>query len=241
MNSQTLKATAACLTTAVVLATAPGCEHLHTVGQAMNLGQQMSENQQRALDRALEGGLPGQQLTSLVEDTAEWLASSLPNDPRVEESPYKLVLVVGGTVNNSESLDQAEVNAATARLFTQLQQSPRLRNNFIFFDRTTDFGVDLSSMTGDLAQFGDPLGGANNAATDTYHPDDIFLIKLTFDEIRDLNADPATLDFRLSPIVEWGGSVGESRMTASFHRTLEYDDSIASPVFGSPGKWVPAE
>tara|TARA_R110002111_G_scaffold96184_1_gene149180 strand:+ start:226 stop:939 length:714 start_codon:yes stop_codon:yes gene_type:complete len=220
-----------------MLSLAGGC----SVTESMDTFKGLSELQEDKRQEAIQEGVPREQLDKLMASAVEWIAKKAPNDPGVANSSYKKVFVIGGTLNESnvdkgqQSVSDSEVNIRTRKLFTTLRNESTMEDNFVFFDRTTDFGVDLGSLTGNLDQYGDPLGRGNNAKPATYDPKDIYLVKLSFEEIQKLQQKPATIAFTLTATIEWGGSPGRSLYSNIFESQLVFDKKW------NGGKWIPAE
>lgn len=222
---------------------------LSIVGGCSGIDKRLADawvgEQQDAIITAREGGVPAAELDRLVEEAAEWIAEVAPTHSGVVESSYQKIFVVGGTVNRStaspgyESVSDEEVTIRTEDLFNDLQIVRSMSDNFVFFDRTTDFNVDLSNLTGDLGQYGDPLGRGNDALPDTYSPNDIYLVKLSFNERQDLREKNAKITFTLRAVIEWGGRPGQSLYSNKFESKLVFSDGYLLGV-GAKG-WVPAE
>jgi hypothetical protein len=200
----------------------------------------LMEDQRDAQRRAIREGVPADELDKLMAEAVAWIGEKVPNDPDVMNAEYMKIFVVGGTLNtiagkdNLQSVSDEEVAIRTRNLFHKLRNVPEMENNFLFFDRTSDFGVDITALTGDLSQYGDPLSRGNDAQPDQYQPRDIYLVKLAFEEIQKLGQAPASINFTLTATIEWGGRPGHIRHSNVFESKLKYKTN----AIGYRGKWV---
>tara|TARA_R110002073_G_scaffold118918_1_gene258621 strand:+ start:518766 stop:519311 length:546 start_codon:yes stop_codon:yes gene_type:complete len=173
-----------------------------------------------------------------MSEARDWIADVLPNDPRVIESSFRNVLVVGGTLNGSNAIDgpqsirDDELAAHTRKLFLNLQYTRNMSDNFVFFDRTSEVEADQVRWTSDMAQYGDRVRYTNDSAEGVFSPNDIYMIKLAFTEVQKLNQDPAKIHLELAVSIEWGGEPGHSLYGNQFESSLVFEKEL----FG--GKWA---
>lgn len=189
-------------------------------------------------EEAVQSGIPGMEFRRLMSEAQDWIADVLPNDPRVAESSSKNVLVVGGTLNQSNAFDgpqsirDEELTIHTRKLFLNLQKMRNMRDNFEFFDRTSEVEADQVTWTSDMAQYGDRVRYTNDSAEGVFSPNDIYMIKFAFTEVQKLNQDPAKIHLELAVSIEWGGEPGQWLYGNQFESSLVFEKSL----FG--GKWA---
>lgn len=202
------------------------------------LGPELWEMHQKAQQKAIKDGVPRQELERLLDEAIVWIEQTAPNDDGVMNASYKKIFVVGGTLNESnagndglQSVSDEEVNIRTRRLFNTLRSKPAMNANFKFFDRTDDFNIDLSAYTGDTSQYGSVLSD-NGGGDNQYAPEDIYYLKLAFEEIQKLNQNPAWIEFTLTVSIEWGGNPGDILHSNIFESGLVFKKELMG------GKWV---
>jgi len=202
-----------------------------------------NEGYYAGLQKALDAGVPAEQLDGLLQQVERWVVATAPTMRQLEGMRYKKIFVIGGTRDDSESLDPEQINSETRKLFARLQSYDQMTRLFQFIDRSGDSQSNIRAYTGDTRQYGDPLGrdGGQNSGRTEYLPADIFLLKLDFIERRNLNADPPRIDFTIIPIIEWGGNVGQRVAETSFTQSVVYKTNLFNNFTREKGKWVAVE
>lgn len=215
-----------------------GCS---TIKDGIDLVKGNNEGYEAGLQKALDAGVPVQQLDALLQDAERWAVETAPGMRQLDGMTAKKIFIVGGTLDGSESLSQDEVTAESRRLYTRLQSYGQMTRLFQFIDRSGEYNADMSAYTGDTRQYGDPLGGGQPAGRLEYLPADMFLLKLEFLERRDLNSEPPRIDFTLIPIIEWGGNQGQRVAQETFTRSVVYETNVINNLTGDRGKWIPVD
>lgn len=159
-------------------------------------------------EKAVQSGIPRMVLGRLMSEAQDWIADVLPNDPRVIESSFRNVLIVGGTLNGSNAIDgpqsirDEELAVHTRKLFLNLKYTRNMSDNFVFFDRTSEVEADQVTWTSDMSQYDDHVQHTNDSDEGVYSPNDIYMIKLAFTEVQKLNQDPAKIHLELAVSIE---------------------------------------
>lgn len=240
MRSNVVSTGASGLLLSAALMFGGGCS---TIKEGIDLVKGNNEAYEAGLQKALDAGVPAEQLDGLLQEAGRWVVATAPNMSQLEGMRYKKIFVIGGTRDDSESLEPEQINSETRKLFTSLQSYDQMTRLFQFIDRSSDNQSNIRAYTGDTRQYGDPLGrnGGQDSGRTEYLPADIFLLKLEFIERRNLNADPPRIDFTLIPVIEWGGNVGQRAADASFTQSVVYETSIWNNLTNDKGKWVAVE
>ncbi|MEM1444457.1 MAG: hypothetical protein AAGF84_00225 [Planctomycetota bacterium] len=153
-------------------------------GGDANSNMDFAANYNRQADAAMKSAAPADAVDEMIDELSQKLAVDLPNIPEIRDSPYQVVLAVGGV--DKVSVGGQALDRVLAGIETQLRGNTAITNSFLVTanDRGNAQAI-LEQISGDTSDFGAADGRGPSGEVVRYDPSTIYRLNGTLSRLDD--------------------------------------------------------